>query len=54
MRQQCEEVIVLIVDGVVFQVVVDGVESLLQLDWTYVIAQRSDWTDRWNKEILGQ
>jgi putative spermidine/putrescine transport system substrate-binding protein len=32
----------------------EEVESLLQLDWTYVIAQRSDWTDRWNKEILGQ
>jgi putative spermidine/putrescine transport system substrate-binding protein len=32
----------------------EEVESLLQLDWPYVIAQRSDWTERWNKEILGQ
>jgi putative spermidine/putrescine transport system substrate-binding protein len=30
------------------------VEGLLQLDWPYVIEQRSAWTDRWNKEILGQ
>lgn len=32
----------------------DEVKGLLQLDWPYVIAQRSDWTTRWNKEILGQ
>ena len=30
------------------------VESLVQLDWKYVIEQRADWTTRWNKEILGQ
>ncbi len=30
------------------------VESLLQLDWPYVIAQRADWTMRWNRDILGQ
>lgn len=32
----------------------EEVESLLQLDWPYVISQRSDWTERWNKEVLGQ
>ena len=32
----------------------EEVESLLQLDWPYVIAQRADWTTRWNKQILGQ
>lgn len=32
----------------------EEVASLLQMDWPYVIAQRSAWTDRWNKEILGQ
>ncbi|MBF0678244.1 MAG: extracellular solute-binding protein [Devosia sp.] len=32
----------------------EEVDSLLQLDWEYVITQRSDWTDRWNKQILGQ
>lgn len=32
----------------------EEVSSLLQLDWSYVIEQRSDWTDRWNKQILGQ
>ncbi|MET3927096.1 extracellular solute-binding protein [Devosia sp. 2618] len=32
----------------------EEVASLLQLDWPYVISQRSDWTDRWNKQILGQ
>jgi putative spermidine/putrescine transport system substrate-binding protein len=30
------------------------VESLLQLDWPYVIEQRADWTLRWNTQILGQ
>lgn len=30
------------------------VESLVALDWPFVIEQRSAWTDRWNKEILGQ
>ena len=30
------------------------VESLIQLDWPYVIAQRSDWTQRWNTDLLGQ
>lgn len=32
----------------------EEVEALLQLDWPYVIAQRADWTERWNKQILGQ
>lgn len=32
----------------------DEVKSLLQLDWPYVIGQRPQWTERWNKEILGQ
>lgn len=32
----------------------EEVASLLQMDWPYVIEQRSAWTDRWNKEILGQ
>ncbi|MBU2959348.1 extracellular solute-binding protein [Citreicella sp. C3M06] len=32
----------------------EEVESLLQLDWPYVISQRSDWTERWNKDVLGQ
>ena len=30
----------------------EEVKSLLSLDWSYIIAQRSAWTDRWNKEIL--
>ncbi len=32
----------------------EEVESLLSLDWPYIIEQRADWTTRWNKEILGQ
>jgi putative spermidine/putrescine transport system substrate-binding protein len=32
----------------------EEVQGLLQLDWPYVISQRSDWTERWNKEIMGQ
>ena len=32
----------------------EEVEGLLQLDWPYVISQRADWTERWNKQILGQ
>ncbi|MBS1168490.1 MAG: 2-aminoethylphosphonate transporter substrate-binding protein [Proteobacteria bacterium] len=32
----------------------DEVKGLLQLDWPYVISQRASWTQRWNKEILGQ
>lgn len=32
----------------------DEVDSLLQLDWPWLIAQRPEWTERWNKEILGQ
>ncbi|WP_424930303.1 extracellular solute-binding protein [Amaricoccus tamworthensis] len=32
----------------------EEVASLLQLDWPYVISQRADWTDRWNREVLGQ
>lgn len=32
----------------------EEVASLLQLDWPYVISQRADWTERWNKQILGQ
>jgi putative spermidine/putrescine transport system substrate-binding protein len=32
----------------------EQVKSLLQLDWPYVITQRSAWTQRWNKDLLGQ
>ena len=32
----------------------EEVEALLQLDWSYLISQRSDWTTRWNKVVLGQ
>jgi putative spermidine/putrescine transport system substrate-binding protein len=32
----------------------EEVESLVQLDWPYLMSQRSAWTLRWNKEILGQ
>lgn len=32
----------------------EEVASLVQLDWPYLIEQRSDWTERWNREILGQ
>ncbi|WP_172328249.1 extracellular solute-binding protein [Mangrovicoccus sp. HB161399] len=32
----------------------EEVASLLQLDWPWLIEQRSDWTERWNKEILAQ
>ncbi|TPW33189.1 extracellular solute-binding protein [Martelella alba] len=32
----------------------EEVDSLVQLDWPYVISQRSDWTQRWNKDLLGQ
>jgi len=32
----------------------DEVESLIQLDWPYLLTQRRDWTLRWNKEILDQ
>lgn len=32
----------------------EEVEGLLQLDWPFVISQRADWTERWNKTILGQ
>lgn len=32
----------------------EEVASLLSLDWPYLIAQRAEWTERWNKEILGQ
>ncbi len=32
----------------------EQVKTLLQLDWPYIIANRPAWTDRWNKEILGQ
>ncbi len=31
----------------------EQVKSLLTLDWPYIITQRAAWTDRWNKEILG-
>ncbi|WP_176084759.1 extracellular solute-binding protein [Martelella sp. HB161492] len=31
----------------------EEVNSLVQLDWPYVMSHSSDWTDRWNKEILG-
>lgn len=30
----------------------DKVNSLVDLDWLYIVKQRSDWTQRWNKEIL--
>lgn len=32
----------------------EEVKSLVQLDWPYIITQRGAWTERWNKEILGQ
>lgn len=32
----------------------EEVDSLVQLDWPFVIGERSAWTDRWNKEVLGQ
>ncbi|SNT28964.1 putative spermidine/putrescine transport system substrate-binding protein [Tropicimonas sediminicola] len=32
----------------------DEVEALLQLDWPFVISQRADWTERWNRDVLGQ
>ena len=32
----------------------EEVGQLLQMDWPFIISQRSDWTERWNKEILGQ
>lgn len=32
----------------------EEVSQLLQLDWPFVISQRSAWTERWNKEVLGQ
>jgi putative spermidine/putrescine transport system substrate-binding protein len=32
----------------------DEVAALLQLDWSYIISQRADWTERWNKDVLGQ
>lgn len=32
----------------------EEVESLLALDWPWLIEQRAEWTERWNKEILGQ
>jgi putative spermidine/putrescine transport system substrate-binding protein len=32
----------------------EEVKGLLQLDWPYVITQRKDWTQRWNKDVLGQ
>ena len=30
----------------------EQVKSLLTLDWPFIIAQRSAWTDRWNKEVM--
>ncbi len=32
----------------------DKVNTLIALDWPYVSSQRSAWTDRWNKELLGK
>ena len=32
----------------------DEVKGLLSLDWPYIITQRADWTQRWNKDVLGQ
>lgn len=32
----------------------EEVKSLVQLDWPYIISQRGAWTERWNKQILGQ
>ncbi|MEM8550780.1 MAG: extracellular solute-binding protein [Pseudomonadota bacterium] len=30
----------------------EDVDALVALDWPFVISQRSEWTDRWNQEIL--
>ena len=32
----------------------EEVKGLLQLDWPYIITQRAAWTQRWNKDVLGQ
>ena len=32
----------------------EEVESLVQLDWAWLIEQRPAWTERWNREILRQ
>lgn len=31
---------------------VDQVDTLLTLDWGYIIEQRPEWTERWNKELV--
>ncbi len=30
----------------------DKVDTLVDLDWLYIIEQRADWTNRWNKELV--
>ncbi|WP_210529962.1 extracellular solute-binding protein [Rubellimicrobium arenae] len=32
----------------------EEVATLVQLDWPWLIEQRPEWTERWNREILGQ
>lgn len=32
----------------------EQVNRLVSLDWEYIIQQRPQWTERWNKEILGE
>ena len=32
----------------------EQVDQLVDLDWEYIIQQRPEWTERWNKEILGE
>jgi putative spermidine/putrescine transport system substrate-binding protein len=32
----------------------DQVNQLVSLDWEYIIQQRPEWTERWNKELLEQ
>ncbi|MCY1152819.1 MAG: extracellular solute-binding protein [Sphaerochaetaceae bacterium] len=30
----------------------DKVDSLIDLDWLYIIDQRAEWTNRWNKDLV--
>ncbi len=30
----------------------EKVDSLVDLDWLYIISQRADWTNRWNQELV--
>jgi putative spermidine/putrescine transport system substrate-binding protein len=32
----------------------EQVDQLVDLDWEYIIQQRPQWTERWNKEVLGE